>query len=262
MARTPARQAEGLILAVTALLLPTLSLIPLGGWLLWEKGWLLYWAVASAFLICTIYALQKFLLRDAPALPNMSEPAIAASEAATERARAWQAVEQLARAADLSQITSREELVALGVKTIEAVASVMHPTRSSAVWQFTLPEALTITEQVSGRLNKYVQQTIPFSDRLTIAQMLSVYRARGVLTVANWAYDAWRVVRMINPATAVTNEARERLTRAIYHWGRDQVFRKLLTRYVEEVGRAAIDLYGGQSPVSSSAPPHPVHEKK
>ena len=53
-------------------------------------------------------------------------------------------------------------------------------------------------------------------------------------------------VRLVNPATAITNEARERLSRALFQWGREHVMRRLVEAYVEEVGRAAIDLYGGR----------------
>ncbi|MGL4395465.1 MAG: hypothetical protein ACRCS9_02895, partial [Hyphomicrobium sp.] len=131
-------------------------------------------------------------------------------------------------------------------KTVSTVAHRLHPERADAMWQFTMPEALAITERVSRRLSRFVQETVPFGDRLTIAQVLNVYSWRSVADVAERAYDVWRIIRLANPATAVTNEARERLSRALLQWGRDHVTRRLAERYVEEVGRAAIDLYGGR----------------
>jgi predicted GTPase len=53
--------------------------------------------------------------------------------------------------------------------------------------------------------------------------------------------------------TAATQEARDRLSKALVHWGRDEVARRLVQTYVREVGRAAIDLYGGRLRVSAEA---------
>ena len=51
---------------------------------------------------------------------------------------------------------------------------------------------------------------------------------------------------MANPVTAATNEARERLSKHLLQWGREHFTRQLAEAYVKEVGRAAIDLYGGR----------------
>jgi predicted GTPase len=51
---------------------------------------------------------------------------------------------------------------------------------------------------------------------------------------------------MLNPATAVTQELRERLSNQMYRWGREELAKRVARAYVKEVGRAAIDLYGGR----------------
>jgi uncharacterized protein len=61
----------------------------------------------------------------------------------------------------------------------------------------------------------------------------------------------WRVVRLLNPAAAVTQELRERFSRQLYEAGRDNLARHLASAFVKEVGRAAIDLYGGQLRIAS-----------
>ncbi|MEE9546005.1 MAG: GTPase domain-containing protein, partial [Hyphomicrobium sp.] len=60
----------------------------------------------------------------------------------------------------------------------------------------------------------------------------------------------WRIIRLMNPMSAITQEMREKVTRQIYDWGRDELARRLASAYVREVGRAAIDLYGGRMRVS------------
>jgi predicted GTPase len=72
-----------------------------------------------------------------------------------------------------------------------------------------------------------------------------LYRWRGALQLAEKGYDLWRIVRLLNPVSAATHELRERFTRQIYEAGREHLARRLAQAYVKEVGRAAIDLYGG-----------------
>jgi hypothetical protein len=79
-------------------------------------------------------------------------------------------------------------------------------------------------------------------DRLTIAQILTVYRWQGVLHLAEQGYDLWRLIRLLNPTTAAANEIRDKLANALVRWGREQLNRKLIQTYIEEVGLAAIDL--------------------
>ncbi len=148
--------------------------------------------------------------------------------------------------ADTGTIADHDAALNLARETIETVARRLHPETHNAVWQFTVPEALAIGERVSRRLSQFVATHVPFGDRMTVSQMLQIYRARSVVDTAGKVYDIWRVIRMANPATAITHEMRERLTKAVMTWGRDQVSRRLLVAYVEEVGRAAIDLYGGR----------------
>lgn len=258
MAKTnPATSAARYILIVTALLLPTLSLVPLGGLYLWEKGYVLYWALASLVLVGVVTLSQRLLI--AGAVRNASPQARRDSEAKEEsdsglvdptwsplEAKAWADVKMVASRVDLARMNDLDAVITLGRNTVEVVAERLHPTREDPIWQFTLPEALAITERVSRRLGRMVETNVPFGDRMTVSQFLAIYRWRHTLDVAERAYDIWRLVRLVNPATAITNEARERLTRALFQWGREHVVRRMVEAYVEEVGRAAIDLYGGR----------------
>lgn len=261
MTSTRAASAARFILIMSALLLPTLSLIPLGGLYLWEKGWLLWWALAAAAVIAVVYLLQRYLLASPEiASPDLNVQAAAQSASGVGGAanptwtiteqRAWADVLAIAARVNPDKLTTSNALFELGHHTVNAVAKRMHPTKSDALWQFTLPEALAITERVSQRLGRFVEDTIPFGDRLTVSQVLTVYSWRSVSDVAEKAYDIWRIIRLANPATAVTHEARERLSRAMLAWGKDHVARRLAETFVLEVGRAAIDLYGGRLRIS------------
>jgi hypothetical protein len=253
----PATSAARYILVATALLLPTLSLVPLGGLYLWEKGFIHWWALGALACVGVVAIMQRLLIAGAVrrASPEVkrAEPAGESVDAGLAdptwsplEAKAWADVKVVASRVDLERMNDLDAVVTLGRNTVEVVAERLHPTRQDAIWQFTLPEALAISERVSRRLGRMIESNVPFGDRMTVSQFLGIYRWRHMLGTAEKAYDVWRLVRLVNPATAITNEARERLSRALFQWGREHVMRRLVSAYVEEVGRAAIDLYGGR----------------
>ncbi len=241
------------VLAGAALLLPTLTLVPLGGLYLWEHGLLLWWALGALLVGGAITAgLHHALSRPARGPEILPDDAQAQGDAhwTKAEAEAWKDVLAIAARVEVDKMTSADYFVELGQRTLDSVAKRLHGEKSDALWRFTLPEALAIVERVSRRLGKFVVASVPFGDRLTVAQVLAAYRWRGVVDVAERAYDIWRILRIVNPATAVTNEARERLSRAVYHYGKEHVSRRIAEAFVEEVGRAAIDLYGGRLKVA------------
>ncbi len=246
-----ASRAARFILVLTALILPSLSLLPLGGLYLWEKGYLLWWALASAAVVSVVFAAQRWLLKQ----PEIEHPAASATVDKSSRVnqawspveqRAWDDVKLLAAKVDVDKLVDPQALFDLGHTTVNEVARRLHPEKDDALWQFTMPEALAITERVSQRLGRFIENNIPFGDRLTVSQVMTVYSWRSLADVAERAYDIWRIVRLANPATAITHEARERLSRAMLTWGKEHVTRRLAETFVLEVGRAAIDLYGGR----------------
>ena len=234
------------------LLLPTLTLVPLGSLWLWQRGLLLYWAIAATLLVAIAYFVQGWLFPQhaAPTGLDQAAPASDAADASPEwtpaEVAAWGDVLAVAQRADAARITSQQEALALAFQTIEAVARKLHPEVREPVWQFTVPEAFAMLERVSTRLGTFVYDHVPLSDRLTVAQAMSLYRWRGSVEAAQKAYDVWRLVRIANPLAAVTGEIRERLSKQMMQWGREHLTRQLTEVYVKEVGRAAIDLYGGR----------------
>jgi len=240
-----------------ALLLPMLSLLPLGWMWLWERGWALYWIAAAFTLSIIAYCAQAIALRHT--LREVPEPIVEDDEkvapdpswTAREQA-AWTAVEAIAANVKPSELTDRDRFLNLGLRTIEAVARQIHPTDQNPLWKFTLPEALALVERVSADLRPFVVENIPLGDQLTIGQILKVYGWRSAIGMAEKAYDLWRLVRLVNPVTAAAQEAREQITKHLYANVRDQLARQLARAYVREVGRAAIDLYGGRLRVSEA----------
>lgn len=232
-------------------LLPLLALLPFGWLWLWERGYVLYWFAAALATSLIVFGARLLLLRrlqQGAAAPTSA--AVAAADGSPREIAARQAVEQMAATVDPASLESREALLAVAVETIEAVARHMHPKEKDPLWNFTVPEALALIERVSRRLRPRFIESVPLGDQLTIAQAIRLYSWRSVIDTAEKAYDVWRVIRMLNPLTAVTSEIRERLSKAAYEGLRDELTKRLAAAYVREVGRAAIDLYSGRLRVS------------
>ena len=245
------------VLLIIALLLPTITLIPLGGLWLWQQGYVVPWAIATCLVVTGLFYLQTRLIAGpAPAgpAPSPEKDADAVMDAAwtPRQAEAWDDVTALASKANPERMSSRDGLLKLGLETIEVVARRLHPERKDPLLQFTVPEALAVIERASSGLRDFVTTSFPLGDRITVAQLMWLYRWRGALNVIEKGHDLWRVVRLLNPVSAATQELRERFTRQIYDMGRDHLARRLARAYVKEVGRAAIDLYGGNLRVTTA----------
>lgn len=252
------RRARAL-LVLLGLLLPTLSLVPFGSIWLWQQGYLIYWAAAACLVIFATYLFQRRIF---PArAPSAAQAASASGDDTGELAKtmgwspleeqAMADVEALLRGLDLDTLGDWDALFDLGHRTIDTVARRLHPGRSDPLWQFTPPEALAIIERVSRRLRMIAVEKVPFGDKITVAQAMNLYRWRGAVDYLEKAWDIWRILRVANPVTAATHEVRERLSNELIQWGRDEVTRRFVEAYVREIGRAAIDLYGGRLRVTS-----------
>lgn len=240
-----------LFIVFLGLLFPTLALIPLGSLWLWQHGYLLYWAAAT--LCCTVAAFLFQRRTLGPPSKSGKDEVVAdviilrdSADGDPVRAAAQTAVETFAKNANTRTVASWNDLLNTGLETVEIVANIYHPDRKDPMLRFTVPEALTLVEQVSGRLRPVFEGTIPLGNRLTVAQFAQVYRWRGIYDVAGRAWSVWRIARMLNPATAATYELRERLSNSLIQWVKGTVSGRLVRAYIHEVGAASIDLYSGE----------------
>jgi len=247
--RKPGPRIPRLVLLAVALVLPALSLIPLGSLWLWERGYILYWALATCVVVVCVYFLQRRLIVPLPPEARLDDADDGEEPADTSwsprQEEAWGDVGRLARSVDPDRITSRDAALNLALETIETVARRLHPERKDPLLQFTVPEALAVIERASANLRGFLVSSFPLGDRITVAQLMWLYRWRGAMSWVEKGYDLWRIVRLLNPVAAATQELRERFTRQIYEAGREHLARRLARAFVKEVGRAAIDLYGG-----------------
>jgi predicted GTPase len=240
------------------LLAPVVLLVPAGTLWLWQQGLLVYWALAACISTLVAFMVQRRLTSQISEFPRSDKVSGKGRDDVPEawsprELAAWNDVLEIAQSADGRRLSRPEAALDLAQTTIKAVAKRLHPESNEAMWQFTLPEALALTEQVSSRLKDFIVTAVPLGDRLTVAQAITLYRRRGALESVELAYDLWRIVRLINPLTAASQELRESFSKKLYELGRDELGCRLLRAYVREVGRAAIDLYSGRLKVSAAA---------
>jgi len=206
-----------LMLGLSAVLLPFLALIPLGGLWLWQQGWLLVWLAAAVAVSAAGAGYAQWLRyrarrnrahwdsqgSDAP----VSAPD---SDWSPDDLAAWQQVMARATEADRALITDYRLMLAEARATIETVAHHYHPEQRNPLWRFTLPEALLLSERVSHRLRLVVLDHVPASHLIHAGDVLRLwsYKSRaeqGLRTVQRmtWVY---RLLRFANPAGALLAE--------------------------------------------------------
>lgn len=244
--RSLIRRLDGLrLLALLLWTLPVLALLPLGLFWLWRADALFWWLGALGVFSAAGYGLQSLLRRQDRAL--LAEGATGPDPSwAPQADSAWEAVESLAAAVQPADwpLSDASRWWALGQQTLERVARYYHPRQEQPLLELTVPHALLIIERASRDLRGAIASHIPFSHRLTLADLMRAYRWKATAErVLDW-YRAGRLV--LNPVNALLSEL----------WGhlRDQAFdaawldlhRWLLREYVRKVGYYAIELYSGR----------------
>jgi uncharacterized protein len=238
-------------LLVMAIALPWLALLVLGIVWLWQSRLVWGWAIAAAVLSAAAWSGHWLVRRrvgkaeERSGAPDSLHASTQPSPDWRSREReAWAKVVGIAQEVPPFSLIEFEEPVAAARRVIDAVARHFHPEHTEAWAQFTLPEAMLLTEQVSRDLRGALL-TIPFARQVTLGHGLLVWRY-GAQTWTAWqaAYPFWRVARVLfNPLTALSQEARDWLTDKAFVGFIDRMRARVTQEFVLSVGRAAIDLY-------------------
>lgn len=240
----------GLVLAL--MMLPLVVLIPLGGLWLWQQGWLLFWLLGTALLTGSGYVLVHLLQRRLAG--SIEAPAEAAAPVSppepdwsVQDLAAWTEVQQLARDTDKVILGSQTLLLERARLVIEHVARHYYPDHKDPIWNFTLPEALLLSERVTLRLRLVLGEHVPGSSHVQVGQVMRLWHLGSASQpYYQGARTLFRLVRAVNPMSAALAEVRERLLNVAFDRTTDYLQQKGARIWVEEVGRAAIDLYSGR----------------
>ncbi len=274
------RHALSLTSLILALVLvPPLLLVPAGIAWLWQQGWMLWWLLLAAGLTLSGYLIAVWMRRRLNPKPKTQdqaaeEPPItpADDDWSPLDLEAWQEVQRLARETDKSILASQVLLLERARLVIERVAAHYYPEHKDPIWNFTLPEALLLTERVSQRLRLVLADHLPAARMFQVGQLMKLWQVRSSgMKYYQGAKLAYRLVRLVNPLSAVLAEAREKILDVAMDSTSSYLRQKGARIWVEEVGRAAIELYSGRLQLNTAdlvelarkesatkAPPGPV----
>ena len=231
-------------LALAAIVLPTVTLLPLGLFWLWQQDlfmeWLLALAVFAGGSWLVLWVLNRksaVMLRDKPEV----EPSPIWPEGSLP---AWDRVTEIADRLDPADypLDNPTQLLELAQQTIEGVARHYYPASKNAPLEIAIPYLLVIIERVSQDLRKLLDH-IPFSHALTIHDLM---RGHSLASFARRCYDTYRWGSLaINPVGAVLRELRALTAHQILKYPTEELKLWLLQSYVKKVGYYAIELYSG-----------------
>lgn len=237
--------SPGRFLAYTVTALPILALLLLG--FLWLGQHHLGWTFAVALLVCTVMGAGLHRLMDRHERAQLHLPVTQAdSNWPDAQQGAWRKVEAISTGLDPKDwpLTDVNRLLRLGQKTVSVVATHYHPDTEQPVLELTVPHLLRIVELASRDLGKEIREHVPFSDRLSIGDIVIGARWK---THADRAIDWWRLIRpLIDWTDAVLKEAREHVQAKALAVVQSQVHAWLLSEYVRRLGFYAIEVYSGR----------------
>lgn len=218
---------------------PTLLLIPLGVAWLWERGWMLWWLMATTvgvFLAVWAAGLWK------PDLPPISLRGARPGASPGER-EARARIARIVEEANASDIEDADAARALAERVAHEVASAFHPGEEAPTLRVTLPELLLVTEQTANDIRRRLLADFPI---LRDVRFDVLDTGAGLATWADRAMTGYRIGRFLfNPLNAVVQEV-QRFGTNLVGQGMGGYFRRRVAQIlVVEMGEAAIRLYSG-----------------
>jgi predicted GTPase len=240
------------VVAAVLLLAPMIVLLTAGTAWLWEHGWLLWWLLAAASVTAIVWVGLRFRHREIWRPPGQDRPTLTNADPtwAPHEQAAWQTVRRFSNEAEAATLADHRLMLAAAKRAIEAVARHYHPEHVEPALEFTLPELLLLTERVSARLRLVLLEQVPLSHRLKARSLIRAWGLRPMLAAGfergRKLYSFVRVARAASPLHALVAEVRDHLVGDLFDRVQTNVQRRVVRLWIEEVGRAAIELYSGR----------------
>jgi len=235
----------GILVAVLALL-PVLGLVGLGGYWLWQQGWLYEGMVALSANFALVYALLYWrshaaqpLIIDAfsnPANPNWSDTAQSAWQALEPLTQRWQSQTDV--------LTDPRQALKLSNEVLAVVARHFHADSKYPVLEFPLPYLLKLIVLVCEDLQREVLDKIPGSHAVRVGDLLRLQQAavnlnkfKAVFNIGNWLFN-WSGAALAAARGVLVSKGVSTVTK--------ELSQRLITAYINKLGYYAIQLYSGQ----------------
>jgi uncharacterized protein len=232
------------LVAIAGIVLPVITLLPLGVLWLWQQGLILEWLLVLASVGGAAWLMLVWLNRKHTGVLT-DKPEVQPDPYWPDRNRAaWDKATAITEKLKLEDypLDDPQRLIELGRETITAVARHYHPKSKNAPLEIAIPYLLMIIELVSKDLRTLLDN-IPFSHMLTIHDLM---RGHSLASFASKCYDVYRLGALaINPVGAVLRELRDLSAHQALRYPADEIKTCLWQSYVKQVAYYAIELYSG-----------------
>lgn len=234
------------IAVAVVLVLPWLALAGLGGYWLWQHGWLYYGLGVISASVALAYALLQWHQRNSKAAFVEAIDIAADTHWSDLELQAWQSLEAVSerwlQQPDL--LNNGNKILALSNEVLTKVARHYHAESNYPILEFPLPYLLKLIVLVCGDLQHEVLDKIPGSHALRVIDLLRAKqaaaafgKAKAVFSVGNW---------LVNWPGAALGKAREVLLSKGLTKVSKEIGERLIRLYIQKLGYYAIQLYSGQ----------------
>ncbi len=238
-------------LIAIALILPLLVLGVFGLIALIDYGYILHFVALLAFCALLVMVLRWTRRRPSPETVPLAEEGLvtANSDWSDYDNRVWDRLnrkiaEQLEENAEWGQL--QEHALAL----IKAAAENYHDKGSRKELAFSIPELLMMVEEISRRYRLLLKSHVPFIENTRLSLLVQGYdnkeKLKSHFRSAKWVWNSYRMVRFVNPLTAVLAELRSQVIGKMMTQVSTEFQLKLKQALLQEAVSVAIDLYSGR----------------
>ena len=243
----------GILLAVL-FLLPWLVLIVLGGYWLWQQGWLYQGIGILTANIVLVYGLLHWLRQGAKSImiepieilpnPNWSDKAQQAWLELEPLNARWQSEKEV--------LTVPNKALKLTNEVLTLVAKHFHANSKYPILEFPLPYLLRLIVLVCKDIQRDVLDKIPGSHAVKVGDFLRAKQAvetltkfQAVFNVGNWVFN-WSGAALAKARSILIGKGLTTVT--------NEISQRLISAYINKLGYYAIQLYSGQITLDDIVP--------
>lgn len=250
--KAAAQLSHGIMPFLTvAVILPVLVLGAFGVFAVYDYGYLL-----EFILLLTVCALVVMIPLWSGKI-FQSQPFTVVGESFVDPSAGWGDFEhQVWKKLNLQIIKKLREnsewgsLQSHALSLITSIAKEYHGTSKRGELAFTIPELLIMVEEISRRYRTLLQTHVPFIEHLYLSHIAHGYDNKAKLETgwksATRFWNTYRVVRFVNPMTAIISELRSQAIGKLMAHVNMEIQHKLKQALLQEAVSVAIDLYSGR----------------
>ena len=239
-----------ILLGVLVFAAPFIALMVVGVLWLFQNNWLIPW-LASLGTVVVLFLFHRIILVRARRKRKRLEPSPLES---VEENHEWTDRErEIFRTAcdDIERIANEPvpwpEMQDRAMDVVKGVAN-RFSGNSNDVLNFTVPEALLLTERAASRYRKVIRDNIPLSDSVSVGTLYWVWEhgdeIKGGISILDKVRRAVRAIA--DPHVAVIRELEGWISGDHWNYVGVQFQSELQRRLLQEVASAAVDLYSGR----------------